>query len=160
MVRRMPQDGSRTRWVAEEEPAGCCSPGQAIRQAVSLTREWMFHHWDCPSPIIVFVTNGKSLQNSLVEIQKEAEILKSDRICLLCYGLFPDRNVFYEFPTNRERGELGSLSPGMVSLYDIASVLRGPSAELIRERTGRMNDEFRAMCVNGSLIQTLRKIIR
>lgn len=159
MILRLPLDGSRTRWVADKEPAGNCRPGTAIREAVSWARDWMFHHWDCPPPIIVFVTNGKSLQDSLVEIQKEAEILKNDRIFLLCYGLYPDKNVFYEFPTNRERGELGNLSPGMVSLYDISSVLNGRSADLIRERTGRMGDEFRAMCVNGSLIQTLRKML-
>lgn len=159
MILRLPKDGSRTKWVADKEPAGYCRPGQAIREAVSWAQDWMFHHWDCPPPVIVFVTNGKCLQDSLVEMQKEAEILKSSRINLLCYGLYPDKNVFYEFPTNRERGELGSLSPGLVSLYDIASVLREPFAGLIRERTGRTGDEFRAMCVNGSLIQTLRKMI-
>lgn len=165
MIRRLPSDGRKTEWMVEKEPQGKAEPAEAFRRSASLVQDWMFHHQDYLPPLVVFVSNGKSIRDSLQNARKEAGILKSivsmyGNVCLLCFMLSPDRSAFFEFPTSKDRGKLENLSPESTFLFDISSVLSGKTAESVRETNGRNDDEFRAMGVNGSLLQLIRTLCR
>lgn len=165
MIRRLPSDGRKTEWIVKKEPQGKAEPAEAFRRSASLVQDWMFHHKDCPPPLVVFVSNGKSIRESLQNARKEAGILKSvvsmyGNVCLLCYMLSPDRSAFFEFPTSKDRGELENISPESAFMFDLSSVLSGKAAEPIRETNGRKDDDFRAMGVNGNLLQLIRTLCR
>lgn len=165
MIRRLPSDGRKTEWTVEKEPQGKAEPAEAFRRSASLVQDWMFHHQDCPPPLVVFVSNGKSIRESLLNARKEAGILKSivsmyGNVCLLCFMLSPDRSAFFEFPTSKDRSKLENLSPESAFLFDLSSMLSGKDAESVRETNGRKDDEFRAMGVNGSLLQLIRTLCR
>jgi len=163
MIRRLPSEGSRTKWAAETESVGQESPAVALRQASSMVQRWLFNNKECPPPIVVLITNGKSLLNDLPGVQKEAGLLKSITSLygsprLLCYMVSSSREAFFEFPTSSDRGSLGELTPEAAHLFDLSSILDGDDAIPIRERTGRNDAEFRAMGVNSDLIQLLLAI--
>lgn len=163
MIRRLPSEGSRTKWAAETESVGQESPAAALRQASSMVQRWLFNNKECPPPIVVLITNGKSLLNDLPGVQKEAGLLKSITSLygsprLLCYMVSSSREAFFEFPTSSDRGSLGELTPEAAHLFDLSSILDGDDAIPIRERTGRNDAEFRAMGVNSDLIQLLLAI--
>ena len=165
MIRRLPRDGRKTEWAVEKEPLGKAEPAEAFRRSAALVQDWMFNHKDCPPPLVVFVSNGKSLRESLQRARKEAGILKNidsmyGSVCLLCFMLSSDRSAFFEFPTSKDRGALENLSPESAFLFDLASVLGGNAAESVRETNGRRDEEFRAMGVNGDLLQLIRTLGR
>ena len=165
MIRRLPRDGRKTEWAVEKEPLGKAEPAEAFRRSATLVQDWMFNHKDCPPPLVVFVSNGKSLRESLQNARKEAGFLKNidsmyGNVYLLCFMLSSNREAFFEFPTSKDRGALENLSPESAFLFDLASVLSGKAAESVRETNGRRDDEFRAMGVNGSLLQLIRTLGR
>ena len=165
MIRRLPRDGRKTEWAVEKEPLGKAEPAEAFRRSATLVQDWMFNHKDCPPPLVVFVSNGKSLRESLQNARKEAGILKNidsmyGNVNLLCFMLSSNRAAFFEFPTSKDRGALENLSPESAFLFDLASVLSGKAAEPVRETNGRRDEEFRAMGVNGDLLQLIRTLGR
>lgn len=165
MIRRLPTEGSHTKWAAETEAVGQESPTVALKQASSMVQSWLFNNKKCPPPFVVLITNGESLKNDLLGVKKEAGLLKNITSLygsprLLCYMVSSSREAFFEFPTNSDRGSLGELAPEAAHLFDLSSILSGDDAAPIRERTGRNDAEFRAMGVNSDLIQLLLAICR
>lgn len=164
MIRRLTKDGSKTEWAPESAAVGTCSPAASIKDASSLVQDWLFHNKECPPPIVVLVTNGKSIHNDLQHTQKEAGLLKSitslyGNAVLACYMLSEDNSAFCEFPTSEDRGKLSSISSEAATLFDMVSIIDDRKVESVREKTGRLSSDFRAIGINGSLKEFLRPLL-
>lgn len=149
MIMRIEKEGARPSWSKNTVPHGHCNLAHAIRMVSQVVERWNFEHKGCIKPLVIHVSNGKSVMFNLLSVSKELNILRDSSAYLWNYMICSDRSVVSALTSSDDIARLGNEGE---ALFSMSAEARGPLVRAYCELAGRSaSDNKKAMLVNSDL---------
>lgn len=149
MIMRIEKEGARPCWSKSIKPHGHANLAHAIRMISQVVERWSFEHRGCIKPLVVHVSNGKSVLSNLLSVSKELSILRDSSAYLWNYMICEDISVVSALTSSDDLARLGKEGE---ALFSMSAEARGPLVRAYCELAGRSaSDNKKAMLVNSDL---------